>query len=91
MELKNKKWTEEEFLAERKKVLATWKTGSDSELDLDKAIEYLKSIPDEKNFAKKLAKAKQEGQRTLVQPRAGVPVIQKHIDFVYIQNILNLP
>ena len=82
MELKNKKWTEEEFLAERKKVLATWKTGSDSELDLDKAIEYLKSIPDEKNFAKKLAKAKQEGQRTLVQPRAGVPVILKHIELL---------
>ena len=35
MELRNKKWTEEEFLEERKHVLATWKTGSDPELDLD--------------------------------------------------------
>ena len=61
MELKNRKWTEEEFLAERKKVLATWKTGSDSELDLDKAVEYLKSIPAGKNFAIKLAKAKEAG------------------------------
>ena len=30
MELKNKKWTEEEFLAVRNKVLATWNTGNDS-------------------------------------------------------------
>ena len=83
MELKNRKWTEEEFLAERKKVLATWKTGSDSELDLDKAVAYLKSIPAEKNFAIKLAKAKEAGLRTLVQPRAGVPVIQNHIDLLH--------
>ena len=79
MELKNKKWTEEEFLAERKKVLATWKTGLDPELDLDKAVEYLKSVPAEKNFAIKLANAKASGMRTLVQPRAGVPVISNHI------------
>ena len=82
MELRNKKWTEEEFLAERQKVLATWKTGSDPELDLDKAVEYLKSIPAHKNFAIKLANAKKNGQRTLVQPRAGVPVIAKHIELL---------
>lgn len=82
MELKNKKWTEEEFLNERKKVLASWKTGLDPELDLDKAIEYLKKIPDEKNFAKKMAKAKIECTRTLVQPRAGVPLINEHIELL---------
>ena len=82
MELRNKKWTEEEFLAERQKVLATWKTGSDPELDLDKAVEYLKSIPAHKNFAIKLANAKEKGLRTLVQPRAGVPVIAKHIELL---------
>ena len=82
MELKNKRWTEEEFLAERKKVLATWKTGNDPELDLEKAVEYLKSIPAEKNFAIKLALAKAKGLRTLVQPRAGVPVIAKHIELL---------
>ena len=42
MELKNKKWTEEQFLEIRKKVLASWKTGSDAELNFDNAIEYLK-------------------------------------------------
>ena len=79
MELKNKKWTEEQFLEMRKKVLATWRTGSDSELDFENAIEYLKSVPEEKNFAIKLAKAKENKSRTLVQPRAGVPVISSHI------------
>ena len=83
MELKNKKWTEEEFFAVREKVLASWKTGNDEELQLDKAIEYLNKIPDNKNFAKKLATAKEKGKRTLVQPRAGVPVISEHINLLH--------
>ena len=82
MELRNKKWTEEEFLKVRKQVLASWKTGSDPELDLDKAIAYLKKVPDSKNFAKKMANAKKQGVRTLVQPRAGVPVLEKHIELL---------
>ena len=82
MELKNKKWTEEEFLSVRKKVLASWKTGSDEELNFENSIAYLKKISDEKNFAKKLANAKKNGSRTLVQPRAGVPVISKHISLL---------
>ena len=82
MELRNKKWTEEEFLEERKHVLATWKTGSDPELDLDKAVEFLKSVPPEKNFAIKMANAKLHSQRTTVQPRAGVPLIDKHIELL---------
>ena len=79
MTVKNKKLTLEEFLEERKQVLATWKTGNDPELDFDKAVEYLKAIPEDKNFAIKLQKAKEEGSRTLVQPRAGVPLIEDHI------------
>ena len=83
MELKNKKWTEEQFFEVRKKVLATWKTGNDPELNLENAIEYIKKIPAEKNFAIKLAKAKENKSRTLVQPRAGVPVISKHIELLH--------
>ena len=83
MELKNKKWTEEQFFAVREKVLASWKTGKDPELNLEEAIEYLKKIPEEKNFAIKLAKAKANHSRTLVQPRAGVPVISKHIELLH--------
>lgn len=76
--VKNKKISEKEFLKEREHVLATWKTGSDPELNLSKAVEYLKKIPADLNFAKKLEKAKAEG-KLLVQPRAGVPVLEEHI------------
>jgi methylaspartate mutase epsilon subunit len=78
MNLQNKKIPENEFLEIRKEVLKGWTTGNDPALDLDKAVEYLRSVPDHKNFAIKLNKAKEEG-RTLVQPRAGVPVLEEHI------------
>jgi methylaspartate mutase epsilon subunit len=79
MELKNAKWTSDEFFEIRKEVLSQWPTGS--EVDLDEAIEYNKNIPDHKNFAKKLIKAKEEGI-TLAQPRAGVALIDKHIELL---------
>ena len=80
--VRNRKLTEEEFLEQRKEVLATWHTGDDHQLNFDEAIEFLKSIPDHKNFAKKLAYAKENHLRTLVQPRAGVPLIHKHIELL---------
>ncbi|MDD3171386.1 MAG: methylaspartate mutase subunit E [Bacilli bacterium] len=80
MKVKNVKLTEEEFLNERKEVLSSWKTGNDPQLNFDEAIKYLKSLPEEKNFAIKLEKAK--GGRTLIQPRAGVPVISSHIELL---------
>jgi len=76
MDLKNKKLTEDEFFDIRKDVLTHWPTGS--EVDLQEAVDYLKKVPDEKNFAKKLRKAKEEGV-TLAQPRAGVALISEHI------------
>ncbi|MBU3188561.1 methylaspartate mutase subunit E [Clostridium bowmanii] len=79
MELRNKKWTDEEFFEIREEVLKQWPTGS--EVDLKEAIEYNKQIPDHKNFAKKLIKAKEEGI-TLAQPRAGVALIDKHIELL---------
>ena len=81
MNVKNKKLTEAEFLEERNRVLATWKTGSDSRLNFDNAIAYLKSLPDSKNFAIKMAKAKKQG-RVLVQPRAGVPLVNSQIELL---------
>ena len=50
MELRNKKWTDEEFFEVRKEVLNQWPTGK--EVDLEEAVEYNKKIPDTKNFAK---------------------------------------
>ncbi|WP_312650518.1 methylaspartate mutase subunit E [Proteiniclasticum sp.] len=76
MDLKNRKLTEDEFFGIRKDVLTHWPTGS--EVDLQEAVDYLKKVPDEKNFAKKLRKAKEEGI-TLAQPRAGVALISEHI------------
>jgi len=78
MDLKNKKLSEEEFLRIRKEVLKGWPTGDDPELDLDRAVAYLKSVPEHKNFAIKLNQAVSKGL-TLVQPRAGVPVLEEHI------------
>ncbi|MBU0996685.1 MAG: methylaspartate mutase subunit E [Firmicutes bacterium] len=78
MELQNKKIPLEQFLKEREQVLSDWKTGSSPELNLDHAIAYSKSLPESKNLALLLMKAKKEN-RTLVQPRAGVPVLEQHI------------
>lgn len=82
--LQNKKWTEEEFFGEREEVLAQWPTGKD--VDLQKAVDYLKALPDHKNFAKKLRWAK-ENRVTLAQPRAGVALIDEHIQLLrYLQD-----
>ena len=43
MELRNRRWTEEEFFQMRKEVLSQWPTGR--EVDLDEAIEYHKKMP----------------------------------------------
>jgi methylaspartate mutase epsilon subunit len=77
MELKNKRLTEEEFFSQRKEVLNQWPTGKG--IDLDKAVDYLKKVPEHKNFSAKLKKAKEEGI-TLAQPRAGVALIDEHIE-----------
>ena len=84
MDLKFRKWTEEEFFKMREEVLQTWPTGKD--VDLQEAVDYLKQIPDEKNFAKKLVKAKEMGV-TMAQPRAGVALIDEHIELLrYLQD-----
>jgi len=76
MDIQNKRIPDAEFEALRKEVLTQWPTGK--EVDLDEAIAYHKAMPKEKSFSKKLLDAKRDG-RTLVQPRAGVPVVEEHI------------
>ena len=84
MELQNKKLTNDEFYTIQKEILTQWPTGAD--VDFDNAVEFHKSLPDRKNFSKKLSKAKEEG-RTLIQPRAGVALVQEHIDLLtYLQD-----
>lgn len=85
MELKNKRLTEEEFFKIREEVLGQWPTGK--EVDLQDGIDYNKKIPEHKNFAKKLVKAKESGI-TLAQPRAGVALIDKHIELLqFLQDV----
>lgn len=84
MELRNKRWTEEQFLAVREEVLAQWPTGSG--VNLEKAIAYHKTIPESKNFCAKLRHAKKNGI-TLAQPRAGVALLDEHIELLrYLQD-----
>ncbi len=76
MELNNQRWSDEEFFKERKRILALWPTGK--EIDLGEAVEYLKSLPPEKNYARVIVEAEKQG-RTLVQPRGGVALLDGHI------------
>ncbi len=76
MDIQNKRISDAEFEAIRKEVLTQWPTGKD--VDLEEAVAYHKAMPESRNFSKKLLEAK-KNRRTLVQPRAGVPVIEEHI------------
>ena len=79
MRWKNKKIPEGEFMEMREEILQTWPTGKD--VDLKESIDYLKKIPPEKNFAIKLEQADKEGITT-AQPRAGVPLLDEHINLL---------
>ena len=76
MEIQNKKLDEGVFMQERQEVLGQWPTGKD--VDLREAADYQKRLSPERVFSTKLLEAKKAG-RTLIQPRAGVPVIEDHI------------
>ncbi len=76
MEIQNKKLSNDVFFKERAEVLTQWPTGKD--VDLEEAVAYHKAMPESRKFAKKLSEAK-KAHRTLVQPRAGVPVVEEHI------------
>ena len=76
MDIQNKRLNDEEFHKLRQEVLAQWPTGKD--VDLEEAVAYHKAMPKSRRFSEKLLDAKRDG-RTLVQPRAGVPVVEEHI------------
>src|SRR5512136_1662325 len=66
-----------DFLAQRQAVLETWPTGRDVAA-IEDGLRYQRAIPAAKNFAKAMAQAKADG-KTLLQPRAGVALIDDHI------------
>ena len=83
MKIRNKRLSDEDFTRERKEVLATWPTGS--EVDLDEAVDFHKSLPPHKNFARKLLQAKNSGA-TLIRTDSGVPSIEEFIEYlIYLQ------
>lgn len=84
METKNKKISNEEFNKIRKEVLQQWPTGKD--VNLEESFQFHKSLPNHKIFSKKLIKAKEEGI-TLIQPRAGVALVDDQIELLtYLQD-----
>jgi len=84
MDIQNKRIPEGEFMAQRQEVLTQWPTGK--EVNLEEAVAYHKAMPASRNFSQKLLDAKRDG-RTLVQPRAGVPVLEEHIKLMqYLQD-----
>lgn len=83
-ELQNRQLTIEEFNRLREDVLKQWPTGS--AVDFDEALEFHKSLPESKVFSTQLKKASEEGT-TLIQPRAGVPLVGDQIELLtYLQN-----
>ncbi len=75
----NKMMSMDEFRKQQKEVLASWPTGKD--VNFQESVDYHKALPDTKIFSKKLAKARAE-KVTLIQPRAGVPLVDKHIELM---------
>ena len=79
MDIQNKRIPDSEFNALRQEVLTQWPTGKD--VNLEEAVAYHKAMPENRIFSSKLLKAKQD-KMTLVQPRAGVPVVERHIELL---------
>jgi methylaspartate mutase epsilon subunit len=77
MKVANKKWDEDIFMRERKKVLAMWPTGKD--VDLDEAIAYQRGQSEKRNFGKVVERLEHEG-RTVVFTRAGTPIQEDEIE-----------
>lgn len=77
------------FFEERKEVLKTWHTGADVE-NIEEAFAYQKSIPETKRFSSILSIAKKNNE-TLVQPRAGVALLEEHIELLkYLEQVADL-
>lgn len=68
--------TDEEFAREREAVLGSWPTGAD--VDVDATVAYHRTLPPEKNFARYIKTAYDEG-RVVAWPRTGQALLERHI------------
>ncbi len=82
MKVINKKWAEEYFAKERKKVLNMWHTGRD--VNLKEAFQYHQNMPANKNAALKALVAKKEGI-TYTCPSLGTDTITGHKNLLLYQ------
>ena len=85
MNIKNKKIDLADFMQLREQVLLEWPTGK--EVDLEEAFTFHKNLPLNQSFSALLSEAKQN-QYILIQPRAGVAALNKHIELLqYLQDV----
>jgi methylaspartate mutase epsilon subunit len=77
--VRNERLSDEEFFREREEVLAQWPTGRDA--DLQESVEFHRSLPDGKVYAKKLAGAERDGE-TLIQSFSGTPTLEGQIELI---------
>jgi methylaspartate mutase epsilon subunit len=87
VELRNKRWTDEEFFKEREEVLSQWPTGK--EVDLQEAVDYLKKIPTEKMAQPRAGVALVDEHITLLrylQDEGGADFLPSTIDAYTRQN-----
>jgi methylaspartate mutase epsilon subunit len=75
----NQKLGEETFRETQLEVLQQWPTGSCA--DFEEAVEYHRRIPAGKVFSNRLKEARRKGD-TLIQPRAGVALVDEHIQLL---------
>lgn len=88
MDIANKKLSKKDLFTERESVLAAWPTGKD--VDFKEAVLYQQKIPDSKRFSVALEQAVDK-QRTLLQPRAGVALLNEQITLLqYLQDSCDL-
>ncbi len=69
----------DEFEKSREQVLSSWETGK--EVDLREALDYQRAIEETKRFSAALGEA-DDRDEMLLQPRAGVPLIEDQIDLL---------
>lgn len=74
--IKNEKIDLNDFQAIRKDVLETWPTGRG--VSIEEGVKIQRTIPEEKRFAAVMKEAR-KSKRILLQPRAGVALVDDHI------------
>jgi methylaspartate mutase epsilon subunit len=78
LEIRQKKWEEKDFFDTVEDAVSQWPTGK--EIDLDEAIAYHKSLPNERVAVKKVIRAQKEGKTPLACAVTGKPTVEQQIE-----------